>query len=133
MNEKSSMSPEFKKSKKDKVGGRNLSSPEVELKSINSPRGEEGEILFFSETSPNNRNSTKLVNQNINEYSRKTYIESQINNRYNKNSCAPFQVFVETLAKDNLSIGNLHPLSVSRKILSICNNLDIRRIKKIKS
>ena len=63
--------------------------------------------------------------------SRKNYIESQLKSRYSKNSCAPFQVFKETLNENVLTIGNLHPLSVSKSILSKFNDLKIYRIKKL--
>lgn len=69
---------------------------------------------------------------------RSPLVNSQLDNRYSNLSLPPFIVFIEvnnsessSSQQDRRFIGNLHPLSISKRICNQFNNMKINNIKRV--
>lgn len=72
------------------------------------------------------------------EDDRSPFVNSQLDNRYSNLSLPPFIVFIEVknpdsslTQQDRRYIGNLHPLSISKRICNQFNNMKISNIKRV--
>lgn len=84
------------------------------------------------------RSPSPVIRPTSQEDRRSVIINSQLDNRYSNLSTIPYITFVEINTQDSITsqqdrkyIGNLHPLSISKRLCTQFNNMKINNIKRI--